>query len=415
MFGAGPKIASPPICSSRRVAYLPRHNIFVPNRLPKQATLGYREEKTMEYDAIIAGGSFAGLAVAREIKGNVLLIDQHQIGARQTSGCATLVDVLEKLDCQDSILQSFDSIRIHVAGNQMDFDFGYPFCTFDYEIFCDIMRKSINAEIVETKVKTVEGDTLVTDKGKFEGRTIVDATGWKAVLANSLRPGTVNHNKHGWFKNNKNGTPPSHPRPASSRKSLSFGCETILPLPKDQLEFHWNPHNLRRGITWVFPADKETRFGVGSYVGETKLVGKLERFLENFELVHDRLHGGYFPHRLGEPVVGHIFVLGDAAGQCLPLTGEGIRPALYFGQRCGRIIQRIVNREISREAGLAEYRRFVLKHRQDYLAFFRVQKIFTNIPDFLVSLILKYDRRDKVFPALAQRYWEIAVLNEGRI
>lgn len=369
----------------------------------------------MQYDAIIAGGSFAGLAAAGEIRGKVLLIDQHEIGARQASGCATLVHALEKLDCQAAILQRFDFLRIHVAGSQIDLDFGYPFCTFDYETFCRMMLESTDAEIVQAKVKAMDGDTVVTDKGRFEGRTIVDATGWKAVLGNCLRAGMVSDKKHRGLTRGKNAATPSRPQPMASRRSLSFGCETILGHPKDELEFHWNPHNQRRVISWIFPAGKETRFGAGSYVGETKLVGTLGKFLEDYDLVHDRLHGGYFPHRLGDPVVGSIFMLGDAAGQCLPLTGEGIRPALYFGQTCGRIIQRIIEREISREAGLAEYRSFVLKHQREYQTFFRLQKLFTNIPDFMLNLILKYEKRYKGFPHLAQRYWEAAVLNERRV
>jgi len=42
-----------------------------------------------EYDAIIAGASFAGLAAADNLEGDILLIDRKEIGTRQTSACAT--------------------------------------------------------------------------------------------------------------------------------------------------------------------------------------------------------------------------------------------------------------------------------------------------------------------------------------
>ena len=46
-------------------------------------------------------------------------------------------------------------------------------------------------------------------------------------------------------------------------------------------------------------------------------------------------HGTYFPNRLFRPTVGRALCRRRAAGQCLPLTAEGIRPALYFGVECG--------------------------------------------------------------------------------
>jgi flavin-dependent dehydrogenase len=35
---------------------------------------------TNAYDAIIVGTSFAGLAVARQLRGRILLLDRHDVG-----------------------------------------------------------------------------------------------------------------------------------------------------------------------------------------------------------------------------------------------------------------------------------------------------------------------------------------------
>lgn len=355
--------------------------------------VGQKSGRRLVYDVIIAGGSFGGLAVARELEGRILLIDKAEIGVNQTSACVTLVDTLQKLGCEDSILQTFDPIFINVLGKDIAFEFGYSFCTFDYQKFCQIMLKSIEAEIINAKVKGVKGNSVITDKGEFEGRILVDATGWRAVLANSLR-----------VKNNRNDF--------ASKRRLSFGFETVIEHSDDKLKFYWNPNALRKGVTWVFPVGEETRFGIASYVGETKLHRKLEGFLDGYKLGINSLHGGYFPHKLRQPVTGSIFLVGDSAGHCLPLTGEGIRPALYFGQRCGRVIQKIIDKEITLEEGLAEYRSFALKHAFEYVLFFRLQKFFTNIPDFLTLLILEYLKREKIFSPLASRYRKVAVLKE---
>ena len=44
-----------------------------------------------EYDVLICGASFAGLAVARELAGSgarVMVVDRYEVGERQTSACA---------------------------------------------------------------------------------------------------------------------------------------------------------------------------------------------------------------------------------------------------------------------------------------------------------------------------------------
>ena len=51
-----------------------------------------------EHDAIVVGGNFAGLAVARRLRGRVLLVDRHDVGAVQTSACATPLWVPQALD-----------------------------------------------------------------------------------------------------------------------------------------------------------------------------------------------------------------------------------------------------------------------------------------------------------------------------
>jgi hypothetical protein len=41
-----------------------------------------------------------------------------------------------------------------------------------------------------------------------------------------------------------------------------------------------------------------------------------------FDLAPTDYHGGYFPYRLQAPIADSVFRVGDAAGQCMPLTGK---------------------------------------------------------------------------------------------
>ena len=74
-----------------------------------------------EYDVLICGASFAGLAVARELAGatradgspaRVLMIDRYEIGERQTSACGIPTVWLEALGLMGSHRQTFGELRV---------------------------------------------------------------------------------------------------------------------------------------------------------------------------------------------------------------------------------------------------------------------------------------------------------------
>jgi len=254
------------------------------------------------------------------------------------------------------------------------------------------MLEHSDAEVVRASVKGLSGNVVLTDIGEFEGRCIIDCTGWRAVLANSFKRQSYAGNQH-------------------NKEGLSFGIETVLPYSDDKLHFYWCPNALKKGVIWVFPVGKETRFGIGSYVGERTLKDKLGTFLNDFNLEIDRLHGGYFPHRLREPTVGHIFLVGDSAGQCLPLTGEGIRTALYFGEKCGRIVQRIIDQQITLEDGLAQYRNFVFKHRHYFTRLLWLQRFFSTLPPSWMNPICSILSKKAIFSQIMREYENFALLS----
>ena len=83
------------------------------SRMPRRATKRGAERTPLggDYDVLICGASFAGLAVARELAGTgarVLVVDRYEIGERQTSACAAPTEWLEAMGVADSIRQTFD-------------------------------------------------------------------------------------------------------------------------------------------------------------------------------------------------------------------------------------------------------------------------------------------------------------------
>src|SRR3990170_3617249 len=97
----------------------------------------------MKLDAIIVGGSFAGLAVASRLQGNAILIEQREIGSRRVSSCATPLKVPQQLGCLDSVLQVYHKGFIHAPSRVVKYDLPYPFCTFDYQKFCQSLAQRL--------------------------------------------------------------------------------------------------------------------------------------------------------------------------------------------------------------------------------------------------------------------------------
>lgn len=308
------------------------------------------------YDAIIVGASFAGLAVARELRGRVLLLDRYEVGSHQTSACGTPRFVLEQLGVLPSLLQVHRRAVIHTPTRTVIYDASAsPYCTFDYRRFSQGLLAQSEAEFLRTAVRGLRDGAVETDAGRFEAPCIVDASGWHRVLV---------------------GGPPPVVRPAR----LSFGLETEADCGGDHLYFWLDPKILAEGAAWLFPIGGRSRVGVGSYAGVSKLRVPLERFLEGLDLRADGFHGTYFPAGLAPPTVGRVFAVGDAGGHCLPLTAEGIRPAIYFGRMLGGIVQAVIDGRLSLDAALAAYRRRVLAHRGAYRTLRLLQWIVQKVP-----------------------------------
>ncbi len=295
-----------------------------------------------DYDAIVVGASFGGLAVARQLRGEVLLLDRNEVGTVQTSACGTPLWVPETLGVSASVLQVHDRLVIRTPTRTVRYDLStVPFCTFDYRAFCEGLLAQCRVRFLRTSVSGIQDGAVVTGEGRFTAPVIVDCSGWRRALT---------------------GGAAAEPR----RRHHSFGLETHTPLQDEGLTFLLDRRLIPQGLGWIFPVGTGSLVGLGSYVGRSKLKPALERLLSDHGISAGSYHGTYFPNRLRRPTVGRVFAVGDAAGQCLPLTAEGIRPALYFGGECGRIVQRVLDGTLSLETGLETYRRLVARYRRPY-------------------------------------------------
>ena len=345
----------------------------------------------MIYDVLIAGGSFAGLAAAVQLGGRrVLLVEPHEIGAVQTSACGTLLAVLQATGTLDSLLQVHNSIILHFGDVTIEYPTPYPFCTFDYRRLCQLLLAQADAEVVRASVLRHNGRVVTTTQGEFEAKVLIDATGWRAALAINSR------------------------RQDQAPAGRSFGLETSLPVRGHGLHFYYDPPLVgSHMVGWMFPAGATARIGLGSYHGRSQLRRPLGRFLETrFSLPPDGRHGGYFPYRRLPFVTDNVFRVGDAAGHCLPLTGEGIRPALYFGAKLGRLVQGVLSEEWSQAEARLRYQSLIDRHARPHRLLLAAQRVLPALPMSGIKVVGNFFRRPAALDWLMRVYWNAFDLSE---
>ena len=185
--------------------------------------------------------------------------------------------------------------------------------------------------------------------------------------------------------------------------------ETIIPAAEDGLHFYYEPRHLRPfNVGWLFPTGGSSRAGLGSYLGRTQLTEMLASFTPNeFGPPPDGRRGGFFLYRRRPASTDDVFRIGDAAGQCIPLTREGIRPALYFGTMAGRLARRVLDNEISLPAALHRYRRFVEQRVKLYRYLLIVQKVLPALPISWIGDVAGRVQRPDVLDPLLRWYWKM--------
>jgi menaquinone-9 beta-reductase len=334
------------------------------------------------FDVVVCGASFAGLAVARELAGagaSVLVIDRYEIGERATSACAAPTPWLEAMGVASSIRQELPCMRFSTPYGSFRYRLPWSWSSFDYRALCLGLWAQCGDARFETAVvqgsangATKEGGSngsastigVLSDRGTVFAPLVVDALGWRRVLA---RAGYQ---------------PPDAP--------LSRGLE-VHPHASDGVDLDvWIERSLvRRGYLWRVPAGGEQRVGAGSYEPRHHVKQPTQDLAARLDYPTVRYQGNWFPHRLRDATEHDVFFVGDSAGHCFPLSGEGIRTAFYFGIACGRELRAVLAGERKRSEALERYHAFSARHAPAFKRALQLQRLIPALPPRALTALLR--------------------------
>jgi flavin-dependent dehydrogenase len=270
-----------------------------------------------------------------------------------------------------SIRQEIPCMAFHTPHGSARFRLPWSWSAFDYRELCEALWEQCDARFDVAKVARREGGALVTDRGTITAPLVVDALGWRRVLGDG-----------------PNVQPPDAP--------ISRGLEVHPPDARgEDLDVWIDRDVIRRGYAWSVPAGGERRIGVGSYEPRDHVREPTVAMTRRLGTDAVRYQGNWFPHALRPAAEAGVWFVGDSAGHCLPLSGEGIRPAFYFGIAAGRELRAAHAGEKSREDALAAYAAFSAAHAPAFRLAGRLQRLIPALPPRALTALLAVMGRER--------------------
>ena len=244
------------------------------------------------------------------------------------------------------------------------YELPWTWSAFDYRELClELWATCGGARFETAKVERRTARGVQTDRGELVAPLVVDALGWRRVLGAGFQP-------------------PEAP--------LSRGLEVHPHAPGgDSLDVWVDRDLVRAGYAWRVPARGEQRVGVGSYWPRDHVKAPVRDLAERLAMPAERWQGNWFPHRLRPAADERTFFVGDAAGHCLPLSGEGIRTAFHFGLACGAELRAVLEGRRTRADALRRYAATSRRLRRTYALLLAGQRLLPRVPPRVLDLVFR--------------------------
>ncbi|ENN96431.1 geranylgeranyl reductase [Methanocaldococcus villosus KIN24-T80] len=330
----------------------------------------------MEYDVVVIGGGIIGNITAKEIKGDVLIVEEHQsIGFPLQ--CAGIISkkCYESLEKPKGVVNKVRGAYIHTIKNTLKIesekDMAYVMerKVMDKDIAikaakkCDILLKSY-AEVEENKVIIKHGGEVI----EIQPEVIVSAEGVRARTGMKL----------GLLK---------------GREVLSacqFEMVNVKNIDDDFVHIFLDKRYSENFFVWIIPLEEDrVRVGLldkgGGYNKLLKFINNKSEMFKNTSIVEfsvGALPIGY----LKKTVKDNILLVGDSACHVKPLSGGGI----YYGSLGGRIAGRVINEYLN---GSGDLRRYDKEWRKEFgeelKTSLMIRKLFLKMGNETIDEIIK--------------------------
>ncbi len=192
------------------------------------------------------------------------------------------------------------------------------------------------------KVERVDDGYLVyTDKQEFKSRVLVGADGYLSLVARQT----------GLEKKGERKVIPS----------LQYVMVNVTLHDDDATEFYLGSQVAPLGYAWVFPkSEKIANVGIGVQNAPAK--DYLDKFIKDHPEMFSKSQAVEFKGaavtisgQLKNIVNDHLLLIGEAAGQVIPLTGGGIHTSIAGGKIAGEVVVEAFGKEDFSRRLLEEY------------------------------------------------------------
>jgi digeranylgeranylglycerophospholipid reductase len=329
----------------------------------------------MYYDAVIAGGSVAGLICAREIANNghsVLVIEEdYEIGTPEHCGGLVSTAGLEELGIVP-FRKTFDHLietaEIH-APNGDSFTINSK-----KQRVAEISRRELDKQIahqaqkngavirVRTSFQEVTEKGVRTSEGEIECNIFVDARGVSSLIHKD-RTGIL------------------------SSAQYEIYAEWIK---KGKVQVFFDQEKYPGFFAWVIPSD-EGKGKVGVAGKGINVVEAIEKFLQtmgNYSTIRKIYAPIWIKGPIEKFIDGKTVIVGDAAGQAKPTTAGGIYSSGMGGVYAGQAISKFLKSK--NKVDLEEYqKRWTEKFGKEFEKQLFARKILERLDNSTINKLFE--------------------------